>query len=200
MLKDIEAKLPSGYRIDVGGAVEESDKANRALMAVVPGDAGHDPDDPDAAAAELLAHVHGVPHRAARTDRRRRRAAHLPGAARLRRDPRRHRAVRHDHAQRGDPGRPGADRDGRGPRPVERRGRSGRAPDPSGGADGGGHRARHDSAHAQRLLGPDGDRHHGRPHRRDGADDLLRAGALRRVVQGRARCAPAPAGTPALAH
>ena len=28
-LKDIEAKLPSGYRIDVGGAVEESDKANR---------------------------------------------------------------------------------------------------------------------------------------------------------------------------
>ena len=28
LLKDIEAKLPSGYRIDVGGAVEESDKAN----------------------------------------------------------------------------------------------------------------------------------------------------------------------------
>jgi multidrug efflux pump len=36
MLKDIEAKLLSGYRIDVGGAVEESDKANRALMAVFP--------------------------------------------------------------------------------------------------------------------------------------------------------------------
>jgi multidrug efflux pump len=36
MLKDIEAKLPFGYRIDVGGAVEESDKANRALMAVAP--------------------------------------------------------------------------------------------------------------------------------------------------------------------
>ena len=36
MLKDIEAKLPFGYRIDVGGAVEESDKANRALMAVFP--------------------------------------------------------------------------------------------------------------------------------------------------------------------
>jgi multidrug efflux pump subunit AcrB len=35
-LKDIEAKLPSGYRIDVGGAVEESDKANRALAAVFP--------------------------------------------------------------------------------------------------------------------------------------------------------------------
>lgn len=36
MLKDIEARLPSGYRIDVGGAVEESDKANRALAAVAP--------------------------------------------------------------------------------------------------------------------------------------------------------------------
>ena len=36
MLKDIEAKLPFGYRIDVGGAVEESEKANRALMAVFP--------------------------------------------------------------------------------------------------------------------------------------------------------------------
>ena len=36
MLKEIEAKLPSGYRIDVGGAVEESDKANRALAAVAP--------------------------------------------------------------------------------------------------------------------------------------------------------------------
>jgi len=36
MLKDIEATLPSGYRIDVGGAVEESDKANQALLAVAP--------------------------------------------------------------------------------------------------------------------------------------------------------------------
>jgi multidrug efflux pump subunit AcrB len=36
MLKAIEAKLPSGYRIDVGGAVEESEKANQALLAVVP--------------------------------------------------------------------------------------------------------------------------------------------------------------------
>jgi len=36
LLKDIEAKLPFGYRIDVGGAVEESDKANKALAAVAP--------------------------------------------------------------------------------------------------------------------------------------------------------------------
>lgn len=36
LLKDIQEKLPFGYRIDVGGAVEESDKANRALAAVAP--------------------------------------------------------------------------------------------------------------------------------------------------------------------
>ncbi len=35
-LKEIQAKLPSGYRIDIGGAVEESDKANKALAAVFP--------------------------------------------------------------------------------------------------------------------------------------------------------------------
>jgi multidrug efflux pump subunit AcrB len=35
-LKDIEARLPAGYRIDAGGAVEESAKANKALMAVAP--------------------------------------------------------------------------------------------------------------------------------------------------------------------
>ncbi len=36
LLQDIEARLPTGYRIDVGGAVEESDKANKALLAVAP--------------------------------------------------------------------------------------------------------------------------------------------------------------------
>jgi multidrug efflux pump subunit AcrB len=36
LLKDIEAALPPGYRIDVGGAVEESEKANRALAAMAP--------------------------------------------------------------------------------------------------------------------------------------------------------------------
>jgi multidrug efflux pump subunit AcrB len=36
LLKDIQAKLPAGYRIDVGGAVEESAKANKALVAVAP--------------------------------------------------------------------------------------------------------------------------------------------------------------------
>ena len=57
LLKDIEAKLPSGYRIDVGGAVEESDKANEALLAVRPVMLSRSCCTADAAAAELLAHV-----------------------------------------------------------------------------------------------------------------------------------------------
>ena len=77
---------------------------------------------------------------------------------------------------------------------LDRGRRSGRPPDPSGGADRGGHRARDDSADAQRVLGPDGDRDHGRPHRRDLADDLLRAGPLRGVVQGEASSCAGCAG------
>ena len=146
----------------------------------------HDPADPHAPVAELLAHGDGVPDRAAGPDRRRGRAPRVQGAPRLRRHPRGHRVERHDHAQRADPGRPGADRDGCGPRSVERRARSGGAADPSGRVDGAGNRARHVSAHAQRVLGADGHRDHGRPHRRHGADDLLRAGPLHRVVQDRA--------------
>jgi multidrug efflux pump subunit AcrB len=36
LLKGIEARLPAGYRVDMGGAVEESDTANKALAAVAP--------------------------------------------------------------------------------------------------------------------------------------------------------------------
>ena len=76
-LKEIEARLPFGYRIDVGGAVEESAKANKALMAVAPVMLVTILGDPHAAAAELLAHDDGVPHGAARADRGRRGIAGL---------------------------------------------------------------------------------------------------------------------------
>ncbi|MGZ5102345.1 MAG: efflux RND transporter permease subunit, partial [Usitatibacter sp.] len=36
LLTEIRAALPAGYRVDVGGAVEESDTANKALAAVAP--------------------------------------------------------------------------------------------------------------------------------------------------------------------
>ncbi|MDB5687623.1 MAG: transporter, partial [Rhizorhabdus sp.] len=35
-LKPLEAKLPTGYRIDIGGAIEESSKANGAIAATLP--------------------------------------------------------------------------------------------------------------------------------------------------------------------
>ena len=79
--------------------------------------------------------------------------------------------------------------EGRDPWNAVRRRR--RAPDAPGGADGRGHGARDGPADAQRVLGPDGDRDHGRPDRRDAAHDLLRAGAVRGVVQGRAISRPA---------
>jgi multidrug efflux pump subunit AcrB len=36
LLKEIRGALPTGYRVDMGGAVEESDTANQALAAVAP--------------------------------------------------------------------------------------------------------------------------------------------------------------------
>jgi multidrug efflux pump len=36
LLKEIRGALPTGYRVDMGGAVEESDTANKALAAVAP--------------------------------------------------------------------------------------------------------------------------------------------------------------------
>ena len=187
MLKDIEAKLPSGYRIDVGGAVEESDKANRALMAVFPvmlvtiltilmlqlqsfsrmfmvfltaplGLIG--------VVAALLIFQAPLGFVA------------ILGVTALCGMIMRNSVILVDQMQ--------AEM-AAGPRPLECGARSGRPPDASGGADRGGHRARDDSADAQHLLGPDGDRDHGRSHRRDAADDLLRARPLRGVVQGEAR-------------
>ena len=77
-LQPIKDALPYGYRIETGGSIEESAKANVALVAVFPvmaivmlGAA----DDP---AAELLAARAGVRDRAARPDRRDRRAARSP--------------------------------------------------------------------------------------------------------------------------
>ena len=184
-LKEIEARLPFGYRIDVGGAVEESDKANKALMAVAPVMLVTiltilmlQLQSFSLMTMVLLTAPLGFIGVVVGT------AGH-PCAARLRRDPRHHRLERHDHAQRGDPGRPGEAGDRVGPRSVECRRRRRRAQNAPRGAHRDGDRTRDGPAHAQRVLGPDGDRDHGRPDGRDRADDLLRAGPVRRVVQGR---------------
>ena len=186
-LKEIEAKLPSGYRIDVGGAVEESDKANAALVAVAPvmlvtillilmlqlqsfslmwmvfltaplGLIG--------VVAALLLFQAPLGFVA------------ILGVIALSGMIMRNSVILIDQVQT----EMAAGRDAW--NAVARRRR---APNAPGGADGGGHGARDGSADAQRVLGPDGDRDHGRPDDRHVAHDLLRARALRRVVQGRAR-------------
>ena len=187
LLKDIRAALPAGYRVDVGGAVEESDTANQALAAVAPVMVLtillilmlQLQSFSKMAMVFLTAPLGLIGVVAALLVFRR--------PARLRGDPGHHRARRDDHAQLGDPDRPGAHRDGRGPRCVERHRGRGPAPHAPGGTDRGGDRAGDDPAHAQRVLGPDGARDHGRPDDRHGADHLLRARAVRGVVQGAPR-------------
>ena len=180
----IKDALPYGYRIETGGSIEESAKANVALAAVFP-----------AMAVVMLALLMiqlqsfsrlglGVRDRAARDHRRDRRAAALQPAVRLRGAARPDRARRHDHAQHRHPGRSDRSRHRRRPRPASRHHRRHGAAGAAGVADGARRHPRHDPAGTQHLLGPDGDHHHGRPVRGDRADAAGRARALRAVVPG----------------
>ena len=186
-LQSIKDALPYGYRIETGGSIEESAKANVALAAVFPVMAV-------VMLALLMIQLQSFSRLAlvfvtaplgligatgALLDRRQ--------AVRLRRAARPDRARRHDHAQHRDPGRPDRPRHRGRARALSGDHRRHRAARPPGGA----HRARrdprHDPARAQHLLGPDGDHHHGRAAGRDRAHAAGRAGALRALVPGAAR-------------
>ena len=108
----LNASLPNGYRVVVGGTAEESAKAQTSCARGRAGDAGADADHPDDPAPGLQPPVPGAERRAARRDRGCGRAAPVGQAARFRRDPGRLGAHRHDRAQRGDPHRPDRDREG----------------------------------------------------------------------------------------
>ena len=105
-LKPIKDALPYGYRIETGGAIEESAKANASLAAVFPVMAV-------VMLAILMIQLQSfsrlalvfatAPLGIIGGDRR---AADLQPAVRLRRAARHDRACRHDHAQHRDPGRP----------------------------------------------------------------------------------------------
>ena len=118
-LQAIRDRLEPGYRLEIGGAIEESEKGNASIFALFPADAHGDADDPDDPAAELLAADPGAAHRAARADRRVARAQPRQPAVRLRGAARPDRACRHDHAQRRDPGRSDRGRCARRPDPRE---------------------------------------------------------------------------------
>ena len=69
-LAALRARLPPGYRIDIGGATEESAKAGQSIAVNIPADALHRVHAADAAAAFVLALAARVPDRPAGLHRR----------------------------------------------------------------------------------------------------------------------------------
>ena len=69
-LQAIRDSLPPAYRIEIGGAIEESDKGNASIFVLFPLMVARHADAADDPAAELLAADPGVPDRAARHHRR----------------------------------------------------------------------------------------------------------------------------------
>ena len=185
-IEKLEASLPAGYHIAVGGTVEESAQSQASVFALLP------------AALFLMLlflmmqlHSFGrvalvVDVGAARIDRHRARADHLQPAARLRRHPRHSGAGRHDRPQRRDPHRPDRNRAYARARHLGRRGRGHPLPLPPDHADRDLDRARTDPDRADGVLGPDGLRHHGRPVRRHAADAAGAAGLLHHALPGEA--------------
>ena len=187
----INARLPAGTRIEVGGIAEESAKSRRLRHR---GGAAHDRSDADRAdvpVAELRAARHGGRHPAARPDRRGAGAARLRPAARLCRHTRHPCPARHDRQERGDPDRADRAGPGRWLGAAGGRGRGRHLAPQADDADGALHRAGPDPDRADGVLGADGLRHHGRAAGGHPADADRAAGALR-GVDGAARH-PAPA-------
>ncbi len=182
MLADIEAKLPSGYRIDVGGAVEESDKANRALAAVVPVMIV-------TILTILMLQLQSLSRMAMvfltaplgligvvialLVTRAPLGFVAILGIIALSGMIMRNAVILIDQIQT-------EIAEGRDAWNAVDRGRG--ASNAAGRADRDRNRARDVPAHAEHLLGSDGGLDHGRPHGRDRTDDLLRAGAVRGVV------------------
>ena len=84
-LDAVRAKLPPGFRIEMGGSIEESAKGEGAITAVMPlmlVGRDHPADD---AVAEHQPHRDGAAHRAAGLDRGDAGAVAVPGAVRFRR-------------------------------------------------------------------------------------------------------------------
>ena len=183
-LQPIKDALPYGYRIETGGAIEESVKANASLAAVFPVMAV-------VMLAVLMIQLQSfsrlalvVRHRAARYHRWHRRAPHFQSAIRVRRAAGHDCAGRHDHAQHGHPGRSDRPRYCRRTQPVPRHHRRHGAPRAPGGADRARSDPRHDPAGREPVLGTDGDHHHGRIVCRNDPDAACRSRALCALVPG----------------
>ena len=188
-LEPIKEALPAGYRIETGGAIEESEKGNGSIFAMFPimlvatltilmlqlqsfsrlaivlitaplGIIG----------ASLALNVFGAPFG----------FVALLGQIALAGMIMRNSVILVDQIEVGRRRRP---------RPPQRHRRGDGAPGAAGAPDRARRDPRDDPAVALGLLGPDGDGDHGRPPGGDAADALLPAGALRALVPR-----PAPPG------
>ena len=181
-LQDIRDHLEPAYRIEAGGAFEESAKGNASIFVLFPLMV-------IVMLTLLMIQLQSFSRLilvfltaplgiigASLGPERRQPAVRLRGAARI------DRAGRHDHAQCGDSG--GPDRNRRRPRSDPQGGhrRGHRPARPSGGADGARRDPGDDPAVALGVLGPDGDHHHGRLVRCNLPDLAVPAGPLRPLV------------------
>ena len=87
-VEKLNESLPKGYRIDVGGTVEESAQSQASVFAMVPLMLFLMLAVPDGSVAQFQPPGSGLEHRSDGPHRDCRRAAHLRAAARLCRDPR----------------------------------------------------------------------------------------------------------------
>ena len=181
-LQSIKDALPYGYRIETGGSIEESAKANVALVAVFPVMI-------IAMLVLLMIQLQSFSRLALVVVTAPLGLIGATGALLISNRPfgfrgaaRADRARRHDHAQYGDPGRSDRPRHRRGSRALSC---DHRCDDPActaGHAHGACRHPRHDPAFTECVLGPNGDHHHGRAAGCDHPDAAGGAGALRAVV------------------
>ena len=182
-LQPIIAKLPAGYRIEQGGSIEESGKANRALAAAVP---HHDRPhaDHDHLSGPLdLRDDDGVRHRTAGPHRGHSDLAAVPAAVRHQRAGRADRAFRNPDAQHAHPDRADPPQREGWIGAIRCRGRGHRAALPSGHSDGARRHAGVHSAHPFRVLGNAGVHLDRRNLRRDGSHPRVPAGLVCHLVQ-----------------
>ena len=195
-LQAIRDRLPPGYRIETGGSAEESGKANVSLFAVLPVMVLAMLTLLDGAAPGLPQGAAGVPDLPAGADRGDGRPARVRRPVRVRGPARGALPGRDGHAELGHPGGPDRPRPGSRCEPVGGGDRGDGAAGPAGGADVRGGDPGDDPADPQRVLGADGDRHHGRAGGGDGPDPGDPAGPLRAAVprQAAGRSGPARPG------
>ncbi len=152
-LEKIRQNLQPAYRIEMGGAIEESAKGKASNLRAVSADGDRHADIADDPVAKLFAPGAGVPHRAARDRRRGARPSGRAPAIRLRGPAGLDRAGWYDHAKRGDSGR--SDRERCRPRTDAAGGDRGGhgAAGPAGDPDGAGRDFGDDSVVAVGVLG-----------------------------------------------